>query len=226
MRDAANITLEFPIGSINRREGHVYSQFYSEVKAPFDAAKVYPFENTGYKSLAIDPSFVETVAYAGGAAVFDAKTCERGFLNTKNRANRGTRDALYKSYGTREEHRISFRLFNAIRAQLVERTQQEGPTNCNYYYAVPSKTFFGFLRTQINKYCLGFEYLYTRTTARVEVEWEKSQLMVYFLRMLRLYYGSHQLGREREVYKDKWEVRDRDGNLVQEKEGLGLQETI
>jgi len=44
--------------------------------------------------------------------------------------------------------------------------------------------------------------------------------------MLRLYYGSHQLGREREVYKDKWEVRDRDGNLVQEKEGLGLQETI
>jgi len=44
--------------------------------------------------------------------------------------------------------------------------------------------------------------------------------------MLRFYYGSHQLGWEREVYKDKWEVRDRDGNLVQEKEGLGLQETI
>jgi len=44
------------------------------VKAPFDAAKVYPFENTGYKSLAIDPSFVETVAYARGAAVFNAKT--------------------------------------------------------------------------------------------------------------------------------------------------------
>jgi len=60
----------------------------------------------------------------------------------------------------------------------------------------------------------------------VEVEWEKSQLIVYFLRMLRFYYGSHQLGWEREVYKDKWEVKDKDGNLVQEKEGLGLQETI
>jgi hypothetical protein len=53
--------------------------------------------------------------------------------------------------------------------------------NCDYYYAVPSKTFFGFLQTQINKYCLGFEHLYTRTAAGVEVEWEKSQLMVYFL---------------------------------------------
>jgi hypothetical protein len=56
-RDAANMTLEFPIGSINRKEGHIYSQFYSEVQAPFNAAKAYPFENTGYESLAIDPTF-------------------------------------------------------------------------------------------------------------------------------------------------------------------------
>jgi hypothetical protein len=88
------MTLEFPTGSIDRKEGHVYTQFYSEVKAPFDAAKMYPFENTGYESLAMDPAFVEIIAYAGGAVVFNAKTCEQGYLNTKNRANRNTMDAL------------------------------------------------------------------------------------------------------------------------------------
>jgi hypothetical protein len=229
----------------------MYSQFYLEVKAPFDAAKVYPFKNTGYKSLAIDPTFIETVAYAGGAVVFDKKTYKRGYLNGKNRADKGSYDALYKSYGTREEHRISFKLFNAIRARLVEQSQQEEEqeeelTNRDYYYAIPSKTFFGFLRSQINKFCLGFEHLYSRTAVGaevgsrtavgaevgsrtavgVEVEWDKSQLMVYFLQMLRLCYGAHQLGRERALYKDKWDVEDDDGNVVQEKEGLGLQDTI
>jgi hypothetical protein len=44
--------------------------------------------------------------------------------------------------------------------------------------------------------------------------------------MLRLCYGTHQLGQERALYKDKWEAKDRDGNARQEKEGLGLEETI
>jgi hypothetical protein len=47
-------------------------------------------------------------------------------------------------------------------------------------------------------------------------------MIVYFLQMLRLCFGAHQLGREREVYKDQWAVKDDDGNTIQEKEGLGL----
>jgi hypothetical protein len=82
--DAANMTLEFPIRSIDRKEGYVYTQFYSEVKALFDAAKAYLFENTGYESLAMDPAFVETVVYASRAVVFNAKTYEQGYLNAKN----------------------------------------------------------------------------------------------------------------------------------------------
>jgi hypothetical protein len=84
------------------------------VKAPFDVAKAYLFKNTGYKSLAMDLAFVETVAYASRAVVFNAKTYKQGYLNAKNWANQGTKDALYKSYSTREEHYILFKLFNAI----------------------------------------------------------------------------------------------------------------
>jgi hypothetical protein len=108
------MTLEFLIGSINRKEGYVYSQFYSEAQLPFRVAGVYPFENAGYENLALDPTFVETVEYASRNVTFDPKTCERGFLSSKNRANRTTHNAQYKSYGTREEHCISLKLFNAI----------------------------------------------------------------------------------------------------------------
>ena len=44
--------------------------------------------------------------------------------------------------------------------------------------------------------------------------------------MLRLCYGADELGQEKEVYKDEWVVKDNLGNVVQEKEGLGLKETI
>jgi hypothetical protein len=32
----------------------------------------------------MDPAFVETMAYASRAVVFNAKTCEQGYLNAKN----------------------------------------------------------------------------------------------------------------------------------------------
>jgi hypothetical protein len=117
----------------------------------------------------MDPTFIETIEYVGRAVVFDSKTCERGFLYSKNRANKVTYNALYKSYSTKEEHRISFELFNAIQTKLVEQIQRKEPTNRNYYYTIPSKTLFGFLQSQINKYCFGFEHLYTCTALESEV---------------------------------------------------------
>ena len=98
--DAANMTLNFPVGSQERRAGHIFKQFYSEFYAPFNAAKVVPFENVGYENLAVDPSFIEAIEYAGGNVAFNTKTCERGYLNSKNRANQATLGAQYKSYGT------------------------------------------------------------------------------------------------------------------------------
>jgi hypothetical protein len=46
------------------------------VKAPFNVAKVYSFENIGYKSLAINSAFVEAIMYTSGVVVFNAKTCK------------------------------------------------------------------------------------------------------------------------------------------------------
>jgi hypothetical protein len=224
-RDVANMTVHFPIGSIERKEGHVFGQFYSEIHAPFSAAKVIPFENKGYESLAVDPSLADALGHAGGAVVFKAENCERGYLASKHRAHCCTQDAQLQSLGTREEDRISLELMDKIEPKLAERLQQqeEEPPNYNYYYTIPSKTLFGFLRSQINKFCLGFEHLYKQETA---VQWEKSQLMIYFLRMLQFSYGSRQLPQEKELWKDRWEVKDKHGVVLKKKEGLGLQKTI
>lgn len=222
-RDAANMTLKFPIGSVEERSGHVFSQFYSDAHAPFNAAKVTPFENPSYENLAVDPAFVEAIEYAGGVVTFNAKTCERGYLHSKNRANVATKAAQYKSYSTREEVRISLELFDVMEPKLEEQSQRKEPSNHSYYYTIPSKTLFGFLRSQINKFCFGFEHLYTQGTV---VQWEKSQVMVYMLRMLRLCYSAHQLGREKELYKDQWAITNNNGVVTKEQEGLGLQNTL
>jgi hypothetical protein len=59
--------VHFPIGSIERKGGHVFGQFYSELVAPFKTAKVIPFENKGYESLAVDPSLADALGHASGA---------------------------------------------------------------------------------------------------------------------------------------------------------------
>jgi hypothetical protein len=115
------MTLKFPIGSMEEKFGHVYSQFYSDAYAPFSAAKVTPFENPSYENLAVDPAFIEAIKYAGGVVTFDAKTCERGYLYSKNRANLTTRAAQYKSYSTREESRTTLELFDAMQPKLEEQ---------------------------------------------------------------------------------------------------------
>jgi hypothetical protein len=184
---------------------------------------VTPFENAGYENLAVDPDFVEAIEYAGGVVAFNPKTCEHGYLYSKNRANLTTKTAQYKSYSTREEHRTTLELFDAMQPKLEELSQRKEPPNYSYYYTIPSKTLFGFLHSQINKFCFGFEHLYTQGTV---VQWEKSQIMVYMLRMLRLCYSAHQLGREKELYKDQWVITNDDGVVIKEKEGLGLQNTL
>jgi hypothetical protein len=146
-RDVANLTIHFPIGSKKRRKGLIYSQFYSEVHAPFNAARVTPFENKGYENLAVDLDLIDAIQYAGGSIAFDPRTCERGYLNSKNRANQTTLAAQYKSLGTQEEFRISLELSDSIQPKLVELLQQGPPPNCHCYYVVPSQTLFSFLRS-------------------------------------------------------------------------------
>ena len=72
-----------------------------------DAAKCMPFDNDGLEELALDPQIRQGARHAAGGHRRDAKILERAYCASKRR----TRDALLgskkKSFGIREEHRIS-----------------------------------------------------------------------------------------------------------------------
>ena len=92
----------------------MYSQFYNVVKAPFDAAKVHVFGNDGLENVALDPAYVRGLHKAGGAAAFSQEASLRSYLHSKTRAHVNIASGMHKSYGIREEHRLSLVLIDEI----------------------------------------------------------------------------------------------------------------
>ena len=71
------------------------------------------------------------------------------------------------------------------------------------YYVVPAKELFGFLRVQINKYCLLFDH--TRAYTFGPISYLQSAVMLVALRALRFCYLSSIIAKEFLLYKDSWE---------------------
>ena len=139
IRDAANMRLQFLVGSIERKGGYVFSQFYSELQVSFNAAKTYPFANPGYENLAVDLSLMDAMSYASGNVAFGRKISERGYLKAKFGHPNKSEMPSFISYGMREEHRISIELFDAMQTKLVERSQRQGPPAAEHNYLVPHR---------------------------------------------------------------------------------------
>ena len=104
---AGNITIASRYRSPAYKAGLIYSQFYSLIKVPFDAAKVYIFNNEAMENFALDPAYVWTLKHVSKAVAFSPKVCEISYLHSKSRANANIQDNQRRSYGVREEHRIS-----------------------------------------------------------------------------------------------------------------------
>ncbi|CAE7221502.1 hypothetical protein PTTW11_11432 [Pyrenophora teres f. teres] len=226
MRDSMGQTLtSMPRGQENM-DGLVYSQFYGNIKTPFDDSKVYVFDNQALENLALDPGYVRSLQQQGGNVAFSENVCKGAYLHSKGRAFSNLQDNQRKSYGIREEHRVSLTMMDDICEQWrewdlyddsIDDADQPLP-----YYIVPSPELFSFLYAQINKYCFLFEHTLAHTARTYSLP--ETMVMVIALRALRFCYGSSLLARESLLYKDRWEqTRGRD---VVVKEGLGMRETM
>ncbi|PVH96291.1 hypothetical protein DM02DRAFT_535575, partial [Periconia macrospinosa] len=103
-RDSMGLTLStLPRGQENM-DGLVYSQFYANIKTPFDDSKVYVFNNEAVENLALDPGYIRSLQQQGGGATFSEKVCKGSYLHSKGRAFSNLRDHQRQSYGIREEH--------------------------------------------------------------------------------------------------------------------------
>jgi hypothetical protein len=222
LRDAGSQTIATAHTCPTFKEGYIYSQFYNLIKGPFDAAKVYVFENENLENLALDPAYIRTLNKAGGAVAFSQATATASYLHGKKRASLNLRDRTRTSFGVREEHRISLELLDAV-CDVWESWEAQPslplpPPAPLPFYTFRSKQVLQFLKAQINKHCFLFEYVLANTQTTHSLP--EFTVMVLALRALRYSYSSTLIQRESLLFKDQWQVK-RKGKDIQ-LEGIGM----
>lgn len=226
MRDTVGQTMFAAPHGQESQDGLIYSQFYGLIKTPFDSSKVYVFDNDSLENLALDPGYIRSLQQEGGGITFSKAVCEFGYLHSKKRAHANLVDNRGKSYGIREEHRISLAMMEEISQQWQQWDLYNDEVDVAQpglpYYVVPTQELLAFLYVQINKYCFLFEHVLAHTAMTYSLP--ETIVMVTALRALRFCYGSNLLQRESLLYKDRWESIRNQKAVV--KEGLGMQETM
>jgi hypothetical protein len=225
MRDATGQTLFASPNGTETQDGLIYSQFYELIKTPFDTSKVYVFDNESVENLALDPGYVRSLQQEGAGITFSKRVCEFAYLHSKKRAYANLLDNQRKSYGVREEHRISLTMMEEIYQQWRQWDLYDDEIEADRplpYYIIPTKELLAFLYAQINKYCFLFEHVLAH--AAMNYSLPETMMMVTALRALRFCYGGNLIQRESLLYKDRWEVERNARPVV--KEGLGMRDTM
>ncbi|KFZ25087.1 hypothetical protein V502_00434, partial [Pseudogymnoascus sp. VKM F-4520 (FW-2644)] len=160
LQDAGGQTVAAAPLSQAFQDGYIYGQFYNVVKSPFDAAKVYIFNNNSLKNIALDPAYVRSLYKAGGATAFSQKASLTSYLYSKRRAHVNLADCRSKLYGTQEEHRISLCMAEEILRLWQSWESMPAPAPAPVpapvplpapYYVIPTADVFEFLQAQLNK---------------------------------------------------------------------------
>lgn len=231
LEDTGSLTLETRRSSPQRQAGLYYSQFYASVKEVFAAGNTYPFTNTGIETLALDPQLRKTWQTVGGGLSHNPVALNRAYLTTKQRCYAALQGSIQKDFGLREEHRVSQALFNQILREFQDRQQFTtrflGVTNrVESCYTLPTSTLLRWFRWNINKFCVGFEMVYSLND-RHFVTWEHTRMMLMFLRCLPFSYSGGLLERVSGCWRDVWfrpDPTQPDG--LRRCEGLGFQRNM
>ena len=194
--DACSLTSVTPKQSKLREGGMIYSQFYGSVKEVSDATKCMPFDNDGLEELALDPQIRQGARHAARGHRRDAKVLERAYCASKRRTRDALLDSRKKSFGLREEHRITWALFR----RLLERLRWDSVDDLEivmadcppYAWAIKTETYLNFLWRSADKFATGFEVVRARCH-RDLVTWEQTKMMAMFLRCLRFIFSGHEL---------------------------------
>ena len=231
LHDSVSLTIEPCLSSGWRHECLPYSQFYSSVKEVFAAGDVYPFTNPAIESLALDRKLRRTWEHVGKGLSHNPVALMKAYLYAKWRCHSGLRGSTKKSFGVREEHRMSDRLFRAIDERFRERGLHQqhltipiGPTAP--YYSFRTTTMLRWLRWNINKFCVGFETVFSSQSSHF-ITWEHTRLMLMFLRCLRVSYGSGLIQKSAGCWRDvRYVPNDQEPDGLRRVEGLGFSQTI
>lgn len=197
--DASSLTSVTPKLSQLRKGGLIYSQFYGSVKEITDAAKCMPFDNDGIEDMALDPQIRKGAQSIAGGHRRQTRIITQAYLDSKGRARDAIQDSRRKSFGIREEHRMTWALLQRLKVLLQARDRETLEvilSDCPpYAWPVRTDVYLDFLWRSADKFATGFEVVRARC-GRDIVTWEQTKIMFAFLRCLRFVFGGHQLRQE------------------------------
>ncbi|KAH7111566.1 hypothetical protein EDB81DRAFT_894279 [Dactylonectria macrodidyma] len=231
LRDTGSLTIEPGRRTSRRAAGLLYSQFYPSVKEVFAAGNVYPFTNSAIETLALDKKLRKTWELVGGGLSHQPAAFIKAYLYTKLRCHYALLGSMQKSFGIREEHRISKELFYAIDSQMRSQELYDKrlviPTDdSSPYYSFTTDTLLRWVRWNINKFCVGFEMVYSFQDPHF-VTWEHTRIMLMFLRCLQFSYAGGLIQKVGGCWRDIRQQPDASQpNGLRRYEGLGFKRTM
>ncbi|KAG0126665.1 hypothetical protein HOY82DRAFT_542427 [Tuber indicum] len=230
MDEVNNLTMIPGRNHTARQSGLAYSQFYTTTKEIFDAAKAYPFQNPGLEGLAVDPKLNRTWEEISGPSHWNSANMRSAYLASKHRCIASLHASSDKSFGIRQEHRVSRHLLDSMHQALVQLSGTTANHTTSHselvkshrpYFVAPTSEIVYFLQGNLNKYCFGFEYILGLNHGKA-IDWEHTRVMVMFLRFLKLSYGGTSLIRYPEIWADRYQS----GRSGLQHRGLSLQSII
>jgi hypothetical protein len=209
LRDACSLTSLYPKRSLLRKDGLVYSQYYNSVKEVTDAAKTRLFQNDGLEEMALDPQIRQGACHAARmAGSRSVKVIRNAYCASKRRVNVAVAGALQKSFGIREEHRVSWSLFQALQRRLrhehLDDMDMTAPSCPEYVWPLQTSVYLSYLWRNADKFAAGFEVVLAQCHTYF-VTWEQTKIMAMFLRCLRFALDGVQFPRESALW---WSRRE------------------
>lgn len=231
LHQTGSLTIETGQRSALRTHGVLYRQFYPSNKEMFAAGNTYPFTNPAIETLALDKQLRKTWELVGGGLSHQPAALLKAYLYMKLRCHHALQGSMEKSTGVREEHRITKALLSAVNEEIRGRglhnkvlsvpTNQDSP-----YYSFRTDTVLRWLRWNINKFCVGFEMVYSFQDPHF-VTWEHSRVMLMFLRCLQFSYGGGRIQASGGCWQDvRLQPDANHPHGVRRREGLGFQRTM
>ena len=199
--------------------GLIYSQFYSPLKSLFDAGSTYPLQNSSLDYLSLSPEILKIWQAAGGSGErfqVDIQKLEKSYTHSRDRVLLALRSAIHqrRSFGIRQEHRLSFQLFQKLKERQEEIGFSQLPNCC---YMQTSEEIFHFLYGNFLRFGLGLEYTATRLKeGSFEQSHDLSRIFRMFLQLQKASFTSTLLQAQGTLWKS---YKDSEENQVV---GLGL----
>ena len=118
--DTSSLTSVTLKQSKQRKGGLIYSQFYGSVKELVNASKCKLFDNDALEEIAFDFQLRRAARNVAGRHRRKVQIVELAYRASKRRTRVAILDSKRRSFGIREEYRITQELFQRLKALLIE----------------------------------------------------------------------------------------------------------